>query len=188
MKGPRWPAPLKGTSWERWAESLIRILQPFGDQVAFTVRSVQNGLNVATMTADEVNDDATPNTLHDLPGLAFPVEEGAVYWYRAFIPYTAAATSTGSRWVTTGPSMTWVYIRAAYTVTGAVETINILSALNLPVACNATSGSTGANFATIEGVLRPSAGGIVQLRFASEVASSAITAKNGANIQWRRLD
>ena len=36
----------------------------------------------------------------------------------------------------------------------------------------------------IEGVIRPSVSGTVTIRFASEVASSAITAKAGSTLTW----
>ncbi len=61
-----------------------------------------------------------------------------------------------------------------------------LTAYGLPAASNLTSAvNTAGNMAIIEGVITPTANGNVQLRFASEVASSAITAKAGSYVEQR---
>ena len=53
-----------------------------------------------------------------------------------------------------------------------------------PAASNATSPYTTGNTAYITGFVQPSADGNVIARFASEVASSAITAKAGSICRW----
>ena len=60
------------------------------------------------------------------------------------------------------------------------------TAHDLPAACSTTSLTTD-NIAVVEGQIKPSANGYLQLRFASEVANSAITAKAGACFFLTRL-
>lgn len=57
-----------------------------------------------------------------------------------------------------------------------------------PAASNATSAATTQNYAQIEGLIRPSAGGTFIARFASEVLSSAIVAKAGSMVHYQQLD
>ena len=72
-----------------------------------------------------------------------------------------------------------------YTLTATSETINYNTAYDLPAASNASALLAG-NMAVIEGIIKPSAGGTVIARFASEIAGSAVTAKAGALLQWMR--
>ena len=59
------------------------------------------------------------------------------------------------------------------------------TAYAIPAASNASSLTAG-NVAIIEGVITPSASGTMQVTHASEVISSAITAKAGSMCQWMR--
>ena len=117
-----------------------------------------------------------------MTGLSFPVVSGTRYWFRFVIPYTSAATTTGSRWSINGPAVTALHYRSEYTLTATSRTTNEgLGGYNLPAASNSTS-VVASNLAVIEGIIQPSASGTVVARFASEVASSAITAKAGATV------
>lgn len=142
-------------------------------------------IQIASITADVTNNNATANTLQDVTGLSFPVTSGQRYWFRFQIRYTAAATTTGSRWSINGPAVTELMYDSEYSLTATTKTSNfLLTSYNLPAASNATSASTGANRAIIEGYILPSANGNVIARFASEVANSAIVAKRGSMVQW----
>ena len=143
------------------------------------------GDSVVVLGADVVNNNGVANTLQDVTGLSFPVVSGETYWFEFVIPYTAQATTTGSRWVLNGPALTSLYLRSEYTLTATTLTNNCLSAYNMPAACNASSLATG-NVATLWGSIRCSANGSVIARFASEVLNSAITAKAGAIVRYRR--
>jgi hypothetical protein len=134
------------------------------------------------VTTQTVNNNAVANTLADVTGASFAVTNGLRYWFEITIPYSAAATTTGSRWVINGPTGAYNYT-SEYTLTATTKTINCLSAANLPAASNATSLTVG-NLVTIWGFVSPSANGTIQVRFASEVANSAITALPGL-IRWR---
>ena len=138
-------------------------------------------------TADVVNNNVTANTIADVTGLSFAVSAGVRYWFRFVIPYTAAATTTGSRWSINGPANTLLFYRSTYTLTATTETLNAaVTGYNLPATCNATSVAAG-NVAFIEGVVQPSVDGTVIARFASEVTLSAITAKAGAMVDYQAL-
>lgn len=154
----------------------------------FSVVAAVNTMNLVALTADVANASATANTMQDVTGLSFAVTAGQSYWFRASIQYTAAATTTGSRWSISGPaSPTFLSYRSEYALTTTTNTVNEgLSAYDSPAASNATSAATGANTAIVEGVIRPSSNGNVIVRCASEVASSAITAKAGSLLQWVR--
>lgn len=146
-----------------------------------------NAMNVVVLATDVVNNNATLNTIADVVGLTFPVTAGETYWFEFTIPYTSAATTTGSRWAINGPSSpTLLNYRSEYTLAATTTTVNSASAYDIPAASNATSLATG-NVATIWGFITPSGNGSVTARFASEIANSAITAKAGATLRWMRV-
>lgn len=145
-----------------------------------------NALNLVVLASDVVNNNGTANTIADVTGLSFSVTAGETYHFEFFIPYTAAATTTGSRWSISGPgSPTLLNYTSQYTLTATSMTTNYATAYDIPAASNASSLTTG-NVAWIAGFIKPSANGTVIARFASEVASSAITAKAGALLKWYR--
>lgn len=156
--------------------------------------SVNQGANApggpqssAVLAADVTNNNATANTMADVTGLSFPVTAGKKYKFQFAIQYTAAATTTGSRWSINGPGGTMRYA-SWYSLTATTETVNHgLAAHDLPAAANASSAATGANFATIEGFYEASATGTVIARFASEISSSAIVAKAGSVVYFQEV-
>lgn len=126
------------------------------------------------------------NTLTDIPGLGVAVLANTNYWFRFWIVYTAATATTGSRWTINGPAATALIYRSEYTLTATTSTRNaMLNAYNLPAAANATSLAAPAyNWAEIQGFVRPSAGGTLVPRGASEVVSSAVIAKAGSFVEF----
>lgn len=144
------------------------------------------GATLITLAAPITNADASANTLADVTGLAFAVTSGYTYRFRALIPYTSAATTTGSRWTINGPTVTSLSYKSVYTIDATSQTTNFATAIQIPAAANATSLTTG-NVATIEGVIKPSADGTVQVQFASEVSASAVVALAGATLEWQLL-
>lgn len=139
------------------------------------------GANTVVLASDVTNNNATANTIADVTGLSFPVTAGQRYKFKFFITYSAAATTTGSRWSINGPATTLLAYRSDYSLTATSRTFNNgQNAYNLPAAANATSAVVAAaNMAVIEGMITPSASGTVIARFASSVLSSAIVAKAG---------
>ncbi len=143
---------------------------------------------IVRLTSDITNNNATANTIADVTGLSFPVTSGKLYWFWFNIVYTAAATTTGSRWSINGPTTTYLNYRSEYSLTTTTSTRNAqLQAYDQPAASNATSAATGNNYAEIWGTIQPSADGTVIARFASEVSSSAIVAKVNSFVRYRQI-
>lgn len=165
----------------RSAQGLIKV------QNSEQILTVVNTLNTTILGSAVVNDNAVANTIQDVTGLSFPVISGEMYWFEFSIFYTAAATTTGSRWSITGPATSQLVFASEYSLAATTTTRNAnLLTYDLPAASNATSGSIGHNQAIIWGTVMPSSSGDVIARFASEVANSAITAKAGSMVSWRR--
>lgn len=152
------------------------------------VTAASPSFTTVVLASDVTNNNASANTIADVTGLSFSVTSGLTYWFRACVMYTAAATTTGSRWSINGPAITSLYYRSEYSLTTTSRTTNEgLSTYDVPAASNATSAATGSNVAIVEGVLTPSASGTLIVRFASEVSSSAIVAKAGSILMWQQV-
>lgn len=146
-----------------------------------------SGWAMSIAPADVTNADATANTLADITGLSFPVVAGEVYEFRALIRYDAAATTTGARFVLNGPTLTKLSMRSLWSLTATGLTINAaVNDYNQPTGASASSQSIG-NVAELIGQIECSANGTVQVRFASEVSSSAIVVLKGSQISWIRV-
>lgn len=153
-----------------------------------TQNVVASGLSFAVLASDVTNNNAVANSIADVTGLSFPVVNGTRYWFRFCIQYTAAATTTGSRWTVNGPSFSELRYGSEYSLTTTSRTMNEgLVAYDLPAASSASSAATAGNIAIVEGFIRPSADGTVIARFASEVASSAIIARTGSYVEYLAL-
>jgi len=144
-------------------------------------------LQSVVLTSD-VTSNAAANSIADITGLSFAVNAGTKYYFKFFIWYTSAATTTGSRFSVNGPAFTYLNYASRYSLTATTDTTNtLLQAYDLPAASNATSGTTTGNLALIEGVVQPSASGTFTARFASELINSAIVAKAGSSCQYQAL-
>jgi hypothetical protein len=153
-----------------------------------TNNAVSSGLSMTVLASDVTNNNASANTIANVTGLSFPVTSGNKYWFQFVIQYTAAATTTGSRWGISGPGATAMRYRSEYSLTTtSVTTIEGSTAHDLPAASNATSAATAGNIAVIEGFYEASANGDVIARFASEVSNSAIVAKAGSIVQYAQV-
>lgn len=146
--------------------------------------SSSGGRTIVTLGADVTNNNAVANTLADCTGLSFPVTSGTKYHFYASIWYTAAATTTGSRWTINGPTKTSLAYRSEYTLSSGTQTLSNAVAYGIPAAANASSLAPTGNIAIIEGFVQPAAAGTIVVRFASEVAGSAIVCKAGSTIEY----
>lgn len=182
----------QGEKLEYTDESGFRVLSNNGaiKQVYTNGTSpIGSNVNMVVLSSPVVNNNGTANTMQDVTGLSFAVNAGSRYRFKFVIYYTAALTTTGSRWSVNGPgSPTELNYDSDYSLTVTTRTINTgQNAYDLPAASNASSASTAANIAIIEGVIVPSANGTVIARFASEVLSSAITARPGSYVEYQQL-
>lgn len=140
--------------------------------------------NVVTLSADVTYDGLVANELLDLTGLSFPVDAGT-YWFRARIFYTVPATTTGTRFSMNGPAASTPIFMSEYSLAATTTTRNANNiSYNLPAAANATSGSTAANMARLEGGLLVTGSGTASVRWASEVLASNPVAKKGSMLEW----
>lgn len=161
-------------------------------------QSINQGANTpsgSTLTAvvlgsDVTNNNAIANTIQDVTGLSFSVTAGKMYYFKFVIWYTAAATTTGSRWAVncTAGTAANLSMTSEYSLTSTTTTRNAnVQAFDSPAASNATSASTGNNMAVMQGYFIPTANGTFIARFASEVSSSAIVAKAGSVVYYQQL-
>jgi hypothetical protein len=165
------PASGGGTS------TFLRADGTFSIPVGFSNR------NIISINSDVINSNPVANTLADVTGLSFSVTAGVLYHFYAIIPYTSASPSNGSRWTIDAPASILLNYVSRNTLTPTTETVNYANAVNIPAASNNTSSVTG-NLAIIEGLIKSSVNGILQIKFASETASTAITAKAGASLEY----
>jgi hypothetical protein len=150
--------------------------------------TIGTSLTAVVLGADVINNNPVANSIADVTGLSFPVNSGSVYRFSFEILYSSAATTTGSRWSVNGPAFTYLCYMSEYSLAATTTTRNAnLLAYDSPAACNASSGSTTSNKAIVAGMIRTNASGTIIARFASEIASSAITARAGSVCYYQQL-
>jgi len=146
-----------------------------------------SGEGLVVLGADVTNNNAVANTIADITGLLVPLTNGQRIGFEAWIRYTAAATTTGARFsVQAAAGFSELTYDSNVPLTTTSLTTNRSNAANdLPAASNASSPQTTlGNLAIVRGIIRPSADGNLQFRFASEIASSAIVAKAGSHCKY----
>ena len=126
-------------------------------------------------------------TMADVTSLSFPVVAGKLYRYKFSVLFTSAATTTGIRLGLTYPAVTTASAVANIPI-GADGTASIYSGVinssgDNVVATASPAISPAVFIATVEGVILPSAAGVVQLQSASEVAASNIVIKSGSLVE-----
>jgi len=152
---------------------------------------VSSEMQIVVLASNVINNNAIANTMQDVTGLNFPILSGKLYEFEFNIQYTAAATTTGSRWGVNASAGTAanMSLTSEYSLTATTSTRNArIQAFDSPAASNATSATTGNNLANITGTIRATADATFTARFASEVANIAITALAGSTVKWRQID
>lgn len=141
-----------------------------------------------TLADDVVNNNATANTMQDVTGLSFAVTNGNAYQFVFEGCYESAIATTGSRWsVAPSGSGTLVYWNEN-TLAATTRTTGSYNTADMPSGSNTTSVVGLSNKFLIRGNFIADADGTIQLRFASEVSGSAITAKaNMCTCDWRQI-
>lgn len=149
------------------------------------------GWSTVVLGADVTNNNAVANTIQDVTGLSASFLANRNYYFKFVIWYTAAATTTGSRWGVNASAGTAanLSLTSEYSLTTTTTTRNAnIQAFDSPAASNATSAATGNNMCIMEGYFRPTADCTFIARFASEVAASAIVAKAGSVLFYQQLN
>lgn len=138
-------------------------------------------------TADQV---FSSTTVSNDSTLAFNVSSGVTYRYRFHILYASAANTTGMRLALTYPAVTAASAVAQIpngndgTASQFQGTIN---ASGDTVIATGTPAATTVHYATIQGVIVPSAAGTVQLRVGTEVNLSNITVRAGSFVEYNEV-
>ena len=153
--------------------------------------AADSGFSIVVLASDITNNNAVANTIADVTGLSFAMTATKLYEFEFNCVYTAAATTTGSRWAVNASAGTAANLSmtSEYSLTTTTTTRNaMVQAFDSPAASNATSAATGNNLAVMKGVIRATADATLIARFASEVASSAIVCKAGSFVKYRQID
>ena len=152
--------------------------------------AISAGLNLVVLSADVINNNAVANTLQDVTGLSFPINAGKTYYFRFFFRYDAPNIVNGSRWTvnTVGATtITSISYQSHYGLNLTTNTVNVLNAPDFPTAANSSSPYISNSSGWIEGIITAGTDGSLILRFASEVANGAITAKVGSLVYWQEV-
>ncbi|MGC4020984.1 MAG: hypothetical protein QM734_03125 [Cyclobacteriaceae bacterium] len=157
-------------------------------EIDVSANPILNPYSKAVLTTPVVNNNSIANTLQVVSGLSFTVTSGHTYYFKFVVPYSSAATATGSRWTITGVTTTRLNYLSYFNLstTGNGHAINYNSVYGLPSSSSASSIMDG-NIAYVEGILKASQTGQITLLFASEVASSAITAEAGGILIYQQI-
>ena len=148
-----------------------------------------SGIDSVILATDVINNNAVANTISDITGLSFSVTSTKTYWFKFTIPFTTPAATTGCRFSINGPATSALYYYSYIpTGTGTIATNLGLSTYDTPAAATTASPNTLNGVAIIEGIATFSANGTLIGRFASEVSSSAVTAKAGSLVQYKQLN
>ena len=123
-------------------------------------------------------------TFQDVTGLSFPVTSGVTYRFKASIAYTNSLTTIGSRWACSGPATpTLLTYNSQWTSSATANSITNASAYD--TGATTTTSIAGTLWATVEGIITPSANGTFIIRFAPETATaSGAVVKAGSTLEW----
>ena len=138
--------------------------------------------NLVTLGADVANSLVT---FADVTGLSFPVAANTKYRFYCLITFNAAATTTGAGWAVNGPAaQTLVAYKYDSSLTVGSQFSGSANTYDAGTVSTGSTATTG-NIAVLEGALFNGANaGTLTVRFKSEIAASAITAKAGSTCEW----
>ncbi len=146
---------------------------------------------ISPSTVIRLDSDVSNSTTSfaDVTGLTFQTVPNADYLVEGFLVYTSAATTTGISLGINGPASPAGVIGEWQTYTNDTTIVNRqFRAYNTSPAASAGVVSTAVQYAQYTTMLRTgAAGGAATLRFASEVATSAITIRAGSIIRVQQL-
>jgi len=138
--------------------------------------------SLIVLGSDAVNNNAVANTLQDATGLSFPIKAGVAYRFHFHLCVTSASTSTGARYVLSGPAAPTAFA-VSYSHPTAATTATMANSVDYTTPASAATSSLLTNIVLIDGFIVPSVDGTIQLQFASETANVAITIKAGSTIE-----
>lgn len=107
----------------------------------------------------------------DVTGLTFNVTSNLDYYFRFVLHHTQSATTIGIRFAVNGPAQTGLRVGGIIPISTVAANYGSQSAYDTAIFAS-TTGTTVAVMSIVEGVVRPTANGVLACRFASEVAAS----------------
>lgn len=132
------------------------------------------------ITADVVS---SVTSLADVTGLSLPVLANRTYAFTFWIRFSTAALTTGAQYALNAPANTFLTYRTETSLTAAAAgapTYRTARAVNIGSASASVDAIGGDLLCVIQGIIRPTAGGNIQVRHATEVAASNLTTKLGS--------
>jgi hypothetical protein len=133
-----------------------------------------------TLTADGLPNNST--VYQTATWLTIPVTSGLRYHFECTILYNAATAATGSRWSLNGPTFSLLWYNVRFPASTTTDTVRTHIAYDVGATTTNSAGTTG-NIAQIKGVVKPTANGNLNVRFASE-DTTAITPKEGSACEY----
>lgn len=135
------------------------------------------GYTTVVLSGDDINNNASANTLQNVGNLNFAGVSGGIYHFIFFGVFDSAATGNGSRWTVNCASVTNIAYISTWGNAVTNPQRNTCNAVQLPASTTAASAYTNGNFFDVEGVITFSANDTLYLQSASEGSGVAITAK-----------
>jgi hypothetical protein len=156
---------------------------PVSKQLAVTKITAGGGPTTVKLTADLTAQTTT--TLADATGLSFAAAANTYYHFKFVVVFRTAATTTGIQLSVAAPATPTVFSAKASIAIAADgasgEWQGWITASNDAVIGTGVQAANTDYVAIVEGTIRTGAtAGTVQLRYASEVAASAVTIRNGS--------
>jgi hypothetical protein len=138
---------------------------------------------VPVKVVNTVDQTSTSTTVANSNTLSFTVAAATYYRFKFTVVFRTAAATTGLKLSVTHPGAT-VFSAKAEIPNGADGTGSdfsgwITSSGDVVTATGVQAANTD-YIAVVEGVILPSAGGLVRLQFGSEIAGSTVTLRNGS--------
>lgn len=132
--------------------------------------------------------NTTTSSQESVPGAVFPVAAGRMYYYKFTVPYTVAATTTGLGLAASVPASPTFFTEQAHIPTIATMGTDAVaegsSATNATTLLATDTAVAAGTMATLEGYVRPSVSGSVQLLCDTD-AAAAVTIKAGCLAYYR---
>lgn len=160
------------------------------DELSADFRGPDSLRQYRTLVVLETDVPSTASTsFQDVVGLKFDVSPGFNYRFYVMLLYTTSAATIGIRAAINAPTATHLAYttRVGISATGSTDASweNWQTAVDLGTTSADSLTTTTGNLIILEGVVRPSAGGTVQVRFAPETATaSGVVIEAGSTLEW----
>lgn len=143
--------------------------------------------NLVTLGSDVASSAST--SFQDITGLSFAVTSGVNYRFYAVICYTTSDITIGLKASLTAPAVTHLAYNfrtgGSSTASASAEYQSYQYLADNGSATVQSITTSGGNLLIMEGFIRPSADGTVQLRFAPETATAnGIVIESGSTLEW----